>query len=109
MTAARSLGPCDSISAPKGTLIVWNALLSEVSCSKTPVHDIPKCVEVTGASIAIIDVVRVFPDINAQQWCQPSCCSQRILIRAGCDVQLAWFIRLIVQSFEQDSNKRETE
>ena len=44
-------------------------LSAHIVCDKVPVHEIPEGVKILWTSVAIVDVVSVFPDITGQQWC----------------------------------------
>lgn len=56
----------------------------EVLVDEVPVDERPKSLQVLGPCVAIIDVVRVFPNINGKQWGNAAVC-QRCCGVAGVD------------------------
>ena len=54
---------------------------AHVVCDKVPVHEIPEGVQILWTSVAIVDVVGVFPDITGQQ--RRACSGQRSCCVAG--------------------------
>ena len=61
---------------------------------KVPVHEIPEGVKILWTSVAIVDVVGVFPDITGQQ--RRACSGQRSCCVAGV-LQRQLAIRILLQ------------
>jgi hypothetical protein len=49
-------------------LTALGTLPTQVLCDKLPVHQIPPRCDILGASVTVIDIIRMLPDIAGQQW-----------------------------------------
>ena len=53
-----------------------------------PVEDVEDGVNVRAAQVLVLQVVRVLPNVNAEQWHQTSRRLQRVLVLARCNLEL---------------------
>ena len=65
--------------------------LAIIFSDRVPVYDIPPRFDVIGPAVLIIQVIGVFPNVEAEKWCI-SVHERTVLVRGGYDLKFSTFV-----------------